>query len=483
MEEVLEQVKGVVDAQQGETKAQLAAYRQATEDARASLHALRTTVEEEGAQLASLQRQAAALTTTTPGTGGDVQRHFDALLPPSTALPTLLLTAGQTGEAVLDQLYQQLLSRASHQVEGLSEDVLRALLSVEDGDDVPAVVRGAIQRSLEMVVADLTSVLAEYVHCCADELHIALQERDDAQRQLRAMSKRSDLRVPTDTLARHDAQRAREGDTVEKQLRAHREANAGTAQEQNTATARTLERYRRELAKSRDETSAAQQALEEERRAHRLECMRLREHFARGRSPRKTPAPSLTPSPPRRRRQASPSLTDPSPPARREAEVAPADRLADAPSTTEASLQYAEEVLSYANATTPSRLQRQTRPPPPRSSLRRRRYGTLPAATDVLDRETDSYSRWDEEEEKTMREEKRESDKEMWRREPPSASFATTHARFPEAAGGETNYVAARHSQSARSRSAGAGHRQDEPSTEAEVWAKTVELLTKFGRY
>ncbi|KAF8301504.1 hypothetical protein TcYC6_0050790 [Trypanosoma cruzi] len=275
MNDVLAQVDVIVHAHRNQSEAMILKYKQEAEEAKIALKNLRELIALEGVDLSMLPAALATLSgpVLTAGSGGDNNNGNGSgdIRKTSTkfSTPSGVDTAIAGVVAVMNEKCAALLSEAV-------DVVLRDLLQVEAGDDVPTVVRQSVQRGFEMLARHLASVVIEYIRHCTEELRYTHKERETVCRELREelnLSERQRMR----TARQYEA----EIRALRDELHAFHVAAAGGDELRGTIHERALEEYTALLVDSRKEAETLGRQLEEERSDHATTCLRLKSSLQR----------------------------------------------------------------------------------------------------------------------------------------------------------------------------------------------------------
>ncbi|KEG11539.1 hypothetical protein DQ04_02521050 [Trypanosoma grayi] len=270
MNDVLAQVDALVQAHRNQTEAEILKYKHEAETARLALSKLRETIALEGVDLSMLP---AAMTTLTGRAPTADSSDSGGLVATATedAITENNDDAAATGIATV------MMEKCTPLVDAASDAVLHDLLRVEASDDVPAVVRQSVQRGIAALARHLASVVVEYVRHCTGEVRYLHEEREAIRRDLR-----EEVRVS-------EHQRLRMAQRYETEIRALRDqlhtfhvaaATDGDALK-STIHTRALEECGALLVSSREEAAALRTQLEEERSDHAATCLRLKASLQR----------------------------------------------------------------------------------------------------------------------------------------------------------------------------------------------------------
>ncbi|ESL08809.1 hypothetical protein TRSC58_03482 [Trypanosoma rangeli SC58] len=277
--EILAQVDVIVQAHRNQSELIILKYKQEAEGAKLALKELRRAIALEGVDLSMLPAALATLSgparaTRSGGYSGNDNdndhstgetRTTNSNSPTATELDAA--TAGIM--SVMNEKCAVLIGEAA-------DVVLRDLLRVEAGDDVPTVVRQSMQRGFEVLARHLASVVTEYIGYCTAELRYLHKERETVCRELR-----EDLHASESRQIRMAQQYETEIRTLRDEIHAFHVAGADGDELKGMVHERALEEYTTLLVESRAESDSLRRQLEEERSDHATTCLRLKSSLQR----------------------------------------------------------------------------------------------------------------------------------------------------------------------------------------------------------
>ncbi|KAH9578938.1 hypothetical protein LSM04_008082 [Trypanosoma melophagium] len=294
MNDVLAQVDAIVQAHHNKSEAEILRYKGEAEAAKLALKQLREAIALEGVDLSMLPAAMATLfgrPLNTVGrninTGdsdknsingresakefGSVENNNNNLMSSSRTS-----TKGIMGGGALSGIAETMLEKCKPLLSEASDAVLADLLRVEADDDVPTIVRDSVRRGFEALAQHLTSLVADYIGHYISEVRYLQQEREAARRELR-----EEINASEHQRLRMAQRYETEISALRDELHAFHVAAADGDEMRASLHERALAEYTRLLAESRDEATALRSQLEEARSDHATMCLRLKASLER----------------------------------------------------------------------------------------------------------------------------------------------------------------------------------------------------------
>lgn len=255
LNEVLSQIEIVIQAHRNKMAVEIQRYKVEAEEARAAVRNLRDAIQQEGMDL-SLAPALVMMEKRYHTAVARVAHHSD--------VSSADATKGSAPQGVA------LPPDAQHLLDVIATDILNRLSSVEDGDDVNALVRDAVKISFEALVSHFTSQVIETAkenNALVESLRQDLNaQRDDFRMQL-TMSENQ--RVALVQQSEQEIQALRD------QLHAYHVAST-QGDVEATVQERALDEYTAMLVEARQESMRLRRELEDERNHSAQVCLKLK---------------------------------------------------------------------------------------------------------------------------------------------------------------------------------------------------------------
>ncbi|RNF10952.1 hypothetical protein TraAM80_01217 [Trypanosoma rangeli] len=273
--EILAQVDVIVQAHRNQSELIILKYKQEAEDAKLALKNLRKAIALEGVDLSMLPAALATLSGPTRATRSGGYNDNDHSTGETRATNSNSPTSTEV-DAAAAGIMTVMNEKCAVLVGEAADAVLGDLLRVEAGDDVPTVVRQSMQRGFEVLARHLALVVTEYIGYCTAELRYLHKERETVCRELR-----EDLRASESRRLRMAQQHDTEIRTLRDEIHAFHVAGAEGDELKGMIHERALEEYTTLLVESRAESDSLRRQLEEERSDHATTCLRLKSSLQR----------------------------------------------------------------------------------------------------------------------------------------------------------------------------------------------------------
>jgi hypothetical protein len=254
LNDVLHQMEIVIQAHRNKTSVEIQKYKTEAEDARLALRQLRDSIHQEGLEL-SLAPAVSLMHkkySTAVGNASRQQRN----------------AADTTATNVADRLRQP--DQTQQLLDAIASDVLSRLSTVQEGDDIDALVKDAVALNFEATVDHFTSQLVQCVKDSNDEVEALRTDmksmKEDFRSQLAASENQRVYLVQ-----RHDLERQ----ALRDELHAYHVASTRD-DVQATVQERALDEYTAMLVDARAEAAKVRKDLEEERNHSAQVCLKLK---------------------------------------------------------------------------------------------------------------------------------------------------------------------------------------------------------------
>ncbi|KAK7201986.1 hypothetical protein NESM_000266600 [Novymonas esmeraldas] len=149
--QVMQQVEALLQAQRSESHAELESYRLAAAEAQATLQAVEAALGEKMGE--------SHISTATYDIGGDAASALDT----STAAPRTLSPPAPPAASPIDELAEDMCRVAAVEASPAAETLLDAIMNIQTGEDVPAVLRQVVLQLYHGLTRALVSPVMDYV--------------------------------------------------------------------------------------------------------------------------------------------------------------------------------------------------------------------------------------------------------------------------------------------------------------------------------
>ncbi|CUG93476.1 Hypothetical protein, putative [Bodo saltans] len=258
LNDVLHQMEIVIQAHKNKTSVEIQKYKTEAEDARRALRHLRDSIHQEGLEL-SLAPAVSLMHKKYSTAVGNATRSMATKNTDDAAMKTTNVVNGLRQPDQTQQL-----------LDAIASDVLSRLSTVQDGDDVDALVKDAVALNFEATVDHFTSQLVQCVKDSNDEVDALRGEMKSMKEDLRSQLAVSEhQRVYL--VQRHEL----EVQALRDELHAYHIASTRD-DVQATVQERALDEYTAMLVDARSEAARVRKELEEERNHSAQVCLKLK---------------------------------------------------------------------------------------------------------------------------------------------------------------------------------------------------------------